>query len=146
MSRHAWKVSDLLLLVLSAGLAFGAFRYFWELSGAPNVRPFLTAYLALLTSATLGAFLGRPSLRRPCQGYAAFGWCNLIFVLWGGFWVNTYFDGVRIVEGSKMGMAFGAVCAIVAAWSLEPPRGAGPPAGRAPGSDQDRRDGDSTSS
>jgi hypothetical protein len=140
MHRYAWKVSDLLLLVLSAGLAFGAFRYFWQPAPHPNIYLFLSSYLALLAIATLGSFLGKPALRRPCQGFAAFGWLNLVCVIQGGFEVSTSFDAERIVEGSQMGVAFGAVCALVAAWFLEPPRDTEPPAGPTPGSDRGRDD------
>jgi hypothetical protein len=138
MQRPTWKVSDLLLLVLSTGMAFGAFRYFWQPAPHPNTTLFLASYLALLAMASLGAFLGKPALRRPCQGFAAFGWLNLVCVLKGGFGIETIYDAQGVVEGSQMGMAFGAICALVAAWVLEPPRGAEAPAEPAPGSDRGR--------
>jgi len=127
MHRSPWKVSDLLLLVLTAGMAFGAFRYFWQPAPHPNTTLFLSAYLALLAMATLGAFLGKPALRRPCQGYAVFGWLSLVCILRGGFAIVTFVDAQAVVEGSQMGMAFGAICALVAAWFLEPPRESEPP-------------------
>jgi hypothetical protein len=137
MQRSTWKVSDLLLLVLSAAMAFGAFRYFWRPPPPhPNMMLFLSAYLATLATASLGSFLGRPTLRRPCQGYAAFGWLNLVFVLRGGLGVVNIYDAEAIVEGVQMGMAFGAICALVAAWFLEPPRSADEPARKDPGSDR----------
>lgn len=122
MRRSAWKVSDLVLLVLSAGMAFGAFRYFWQAPPHPNAGLFLASYLATLAIASLGAFLGRPVVRRPCLGYAAFGWVNLICVMRGGLVMSTFYDAEAVVEGSKMGMAFGIVSAVVAAWLLEPLR------------------------
>jgi hypothetical protein len=123
MQQQTWKVSDLLLLALAAGMAFGAFRYFWQPPPHPNTALFLSAYLATLAIATLGSFLGRPELRRPCQGYAACGWLNLVSVLRGGFVIGTFYDAEAIVEGSQLGMALGAVCALVSTRILEPPRG-----------------------
>ena len=136
MQRQTWRVSDLLLLVLAAGMAFGAFRYFWQPAPHPNMTLFLSAYLATLAIATLGAFLGRPVLRRPCQGYAAFGWLNLLCVLRGGLVISNFYDAQTVVEGSQMGMAFGAICALVAARILEPPRSAKAPVGLVSGSDK----------
>ena len=128
MSRTRWKLSDLLLLVAASGLAFAAYRYFWEPAPNPNARPYLSAYLALLAPATLGAFFARPAWRRPSQGFALFGWCNLAFVLWGGFGLSTIYDSERIVQGSKMGVVFGLFSALLSAWLLEPPGGRNDPA------------------
>jgi hypothetical protein len=144
MQRSTWKVSDLVFLVLSAAMAFGAFRYYSTPGPAmpppmPNAGLLLTSFLALLAMASLGAFRGRPGLRRPCQGFAAFGWCQLAFVLWGGYDFASYNGALRIADGSQMGMAFGAVCAVVAGWTLEPPRDEGAPVGKDRG-----RDGDAT--
>jgi hypothetical protein len=121
MTRPRWKVSDLLLLVVACGIAFAAYRYFWQPAPDPNARPYLSAFLALLATASLGSFFARPSWRRPCQGFASFGWCNLVFVMWGGFGLKTIIDARRIVEGSQMGVVFGVLSAILAAWLLEPP-------------------------
>jgi hypothetical protein len=123
MQRSTWKVSDLVLLVLSAAMAFGAIRYFWQPPPHPNAHLFLTSYLAMLAMATLGAFLGRSGLRRPCQGFAASGWLNLICILKGGFGMKTIYDAQAVAEGSQMGMAFGAIAALVAGWVLEPSPG-----------------------
>jgi hypothetical protein len=138
MQEPTWKVSDLLLLVLSAGLAFGAFRYFWQPPPMWNLELFLSSYLALLAIASLGSFLGRPAVRRACQGYAGFGWLSLALVLRGGFGVTTNFQAEKFVQSAQMGMALGAICALVATWLLEPPQGPGPPAARVPGSDRGR--------
>jgi hypothetical protein len=143
MRHSAWKVSDLVLLVLSAGMALGAFRYFSTPGPAmpppmPNAGLLLTSFLALLAMASLGAFRGRPGLRRPCQGFAAFGWCELAFVLWGGFDYSTYHGALRVADGSLMGMAFGTICAVVAGWALEPPRALEAPGEPASGSVVDR--------
>jgi hypothetical protein len=41
--------------------------------------------------------------------------------MWGGFGLITIIDAKRIVEGSQMGVVFGVLSAILAAWLLEPP-------------------------
>jgi hypothetical protein len=121
MISPRWRLFDLLLLVFATALAFAAYRYFWNPPPDPNARPYLSAYLALLAPATLGAFFARPGWRRPSQGFALFGWCNLVFVMWGGFGLSTIDDAERIVQGSKMGMVFGILSAFLAAWFLDPP-------------------------
>ncbi|MDB5352077.1 MAG: hypothetical protein JWN86_3324 [Planctomycetota bacterium] len=121
MNGPRWKLSDLLLVVLSAGVAMAAYRYFWQPAPNPNARLYLAAYLALLSTASLGAFFGRPGWRRLFRGYALFGWCNLAFVMWGGFGLSTIYDARRLVEGSQMGVVFGVLSGLVATWLFEPP-------------------------
>jgi hypothetical protein len=120
MTRPRWHVSDLVYLVLVCGIAFAAYRYFWLPSPSPKHRVFLSAFLAALSMASLGSFFGRPPWRRPCQAFAAFGWLQLVFVVWGGFWVRTNADARQVAEGSQIGMALGVLCALLAAWLLEP--------------------------
>lgn len=63
-------------------------------------------------------FHARPTWRRPSQGFSLFGWCNLAFVIRGGFGPSTITDAERIVEGSRMGVAFGVIAALLAAGCL----------------------------
>jgi hypothetical protein len=121
MTRPRWKVSDLLLLVLACGITFAAYRYFWKPPPDPNARPYLSAFLTLLATASLGSFFARPSWRRPCQGFAFFGWCELVFVIWGGFRLTNMADAQRVVEGSQLGVVFGVLSALAVTWLLEPP-------------------------
>jgi hypothetical protein len=122
MNRLRWKTSDLLLLVLFAGLAFAAYRYYRDPTQSQNARLYLSAYLSLLSIATLGSFFARPGWRRASLGYALFGWCNLAFVLWGGFGLTDSWDAERIIEGSQRGVIFGVLTALMATWFLEPHR------------------------
>ena len=121
MTRPRWMLSDLLLLVLATGIALACYRLFWKPPPDPNARPYLSAFLVLLATASLGSVFGRPALRRPFRGFALYGWCNLVFILHGGFVLKTVYDARRIVEGSQMGVVFGVLSAILAAWLLEPP-------------------------
>jgi hypothetical protein len=123
MTRPRWKLSDLLLLVLACGVAFAAYRFFWQPPPDPNAGPYLSAYLALLATASLGSFFAWPRWRRPSQGFALYGWCNLVFVMRGGFRLTTMGDAQWIVQGSQMGVVFGILSALLAAWLLEPPSG-----------------------
>ncbi len=123
-----WKLSDLLLLILACGVAFAAYRYFWWPPPDPNVRFHLSVYLVILVTATLGSFFARPSWRRPFQAFALFAWCNLVFVMWGGFVLSTDYDSYRVVEASKSGVVFGSLSALVALWLFERPGGGQRPA------------------
>ena len=123
MTRPRWKISDLLLLVLACGVALGAYRSFWWPPPDTNGRSYLAAYLAVLTTTTLGSFFARLSWRRPSQGFALFGWCHLVFVMWVCDGLSLSDGGDRIVLECQMGVVFGVLCAVVAAWLLEPPGG-----------------------
>ncbi len=129
MSR--WKISDLIVLVLVSGIGFAAYRLFLLPPPSPNPRFYLSSFLALLATASLGSFCAYPRLRRACQGFATFGWLDLVFVVWGGFWVRLNQDARQVAEGSQIGVMFGLLCALLAWWLFEPP-GSGPrePEGR----------------
>ena len=116
-----FSIRDICLLIVSIGIALAAYRYLWMPVPNPNARPNLAAYLAVLTLTTLGSFLGNRRWRRPCQGYSLFAWLNLIFVMYGGFWLNDYSDAERVVHGSRLGMSLGILCSLLAGWLLEEP-------------------------
>jgi hypothetical protein len=84
-----------MLLVLACGIAFAAYRSFWWPPPDQNERFHLSAYLAVLVTATLGSFFARPGWRRPFQAFALFAWCNLLFVMWGGFVLSSDYDSHR---------------------------------------------------
>ena len=115
-----WKLSDLMLLILAFAIGLAAYRVYWKPSPDPNARPILSAYLAVLTLASLGSFVARPRWRRPYQGFALFGWCNLVFVVWCGFWLSTIYDAERVVVGCELGILLGLLCALLAGWLFEP--------------------------
>lgn len=125
MNGPKWKLADLLLLILLVALALGLHRGFWKPYPNPNARPFLSTYLVLLTTASLGAFRARPAWRRPSQGYALFGWCQLVFVLRGGFDLSTMARAEDLVEGAQLGVALSLVAALLAYRFLEPPAARG---------------------
>jgi hypothetical protein len=121
MTRPRFNLSDLVLLIAFAAIAFAAYRYFWQPPPDPNARLYLSAFLVLLSTATLGSFLAHPRWRRAFQGFAALGWCELVCVAWCGFGWDNFSDARRIAEGSQMGMVFGVLSAILSAWLFEPP-------------------------
>ena len=123
MNRFHLNLRDLLLLVLACGVAFAAYRYFWWPPPDQNVRFHLSAYLVILTTATLGSFVARPGWRRPFQAFALFAWCNLLFVMWGGLILSSGYDEHRVVEASKSGVVFGFLSALVAYWLFDQPGG-----------------------
>jgi hypothetical protein len=123
MTATRWNISDLLVIVLVCGVAFGAYRYFWNPAPDWNAWPYFALFLAFLSTATLGSFCARPRWRRSFQGFAAFGWCDLVFMMSGGFGAVNYDDGQRIAACSQMGVVFGFLCAIVAGWMFEPVSG-----------------------
>jgi hypothetical protein len=120
-----WKISDLIVLVLVSGIGFAAYRLFWLQPSSPNPRLFLSSFLSLLATASLGSFYAYPRWRRAYQGFATFGWLELVFVIWGGFWNRLPQDARQVAEGSQMGIVLGLLCAILAWWLFEPP-GSGP--------------------
>jgi hypothetical protein len=122
MPRPRLNLSDLLVLIVVCGVAFASYRYFWQGTPQPNARPWLSAFLACLAIASLGSFFGHPRFRRSFQGFTVFGFYELIFVAWGGFWWATARDGLRIAEASKMGIVFGLLCALIAGWLFQPVR------------------------
>ena len=117
-----FSIRDIFLLILSIGMSLATYRYFWMPPPDPNARPYLAGYLAILTMTTLGSFFVRTRWRRPCQGYALFAWLNLVFVMYGGFWLNDLNDAYRVVKGSQLGMSLGIVCSVLSGWLLEEAR------------------------
>jgi hypothetical protein len=112
-----WKLSDLLLLVAVCGIAFAAYHLYWGpssyrgLGGSANA----SAFLACLAVASLGSFFARPRWRRAFQGFAAFGWLELVFV------ISRYIESHANEAIIDLGLIFGVLCAIVAWWLFEPP-------------------------
>jgi hypothetical protein len=117
-----FSVRDLCLLIVCIAIALAGYRYLWRPPPDPNARAYFACYLAILSFATLASFFGRQGWRRPCQGYATFGWLNLIFVLWGGFWLSNIYDADRVIHGVRLGVVLGVLCAVLAAWLLEKPK------------------------
>jgi hypothetical protein len=116
-----WNLSDLLILVAVFGIAFAGCVLFWLPLPSPNFRPFLSAFLVCLSLASMGSFFAKPRWRRAFQGFAVFGWFQLVCVLWGGFGVHLIRDAERVAEGSQIGMLFGVLTGILAWWLFEPP-------------------------
>jgi hypothetical protein len=113
-----WKLSDLLVLVAVCGLGFAAYRLYWGPSSYPGLgaRANSSAFLACVAVASLGSFFARPRWRRGFQGFAAFGWLELVFVIW------RHIESQDNAETIDMGLLFGLLCAIVAWWLFDPPQ------------------------
>ena len=118
-----FKISDLIVLVLVCGIGFAGYRLFFLPSPSPNPRFYLSSFLALLATASLGSFCAYPRWRRACQGFATFGWLDLVYIVWGGFWVGQPQHARQVAEGSQIGVVFGLLCALLAWWLFEPPGG-----------------------
>lgn len=117
MPRFALR--DLFMLIAFVAIALAGYRWLWQPPPGLNARIYLAVYLAVLAFATLAAFVGQPKWRRPCQGFAAFGWLNLVFVLWGGFWLSEHAtDSLRAIQGVRLGFVLGTLVAIASACLL----------------------------
>jgi hypothetical protein len=114
-----FTLRDLFLLVAALAIVLAGYRYLWRPPPDPNARAYLALYLVTLSFATLGSFHGRPQWRRPCQGYAVFGWLILVCVLWGGFGLSDYDDAMRVVHGVHLGVVLGVLSALLTGWLLE---------------------------
>jgi hypothetical protein len=121
--RRRRNILDLMTVVLFASIALGGVRMFWD-PGSTNYEVYFAAYLAGLSTSTLGSRLARGRWRRFWQGYALFGWIYLAFVLHGGFGIRTIYDAQAMAKHAPMGMVIGLLGAIAATW-LPPPEWSG---------------------
>jgi hypothetical protein len=112
MTRPRWKISDIMLLIVVAGIVLAGFRTFWE-PGGTNYWLILGTYLAVLTTATLAACDPRARSRKAWVGYAFFGWVYFVCVLHAGF-VGVTFDSEYLSRNAVMGIGFGVLCGIAA--------------------------------
>jgi hypothetical protein len=121
MTRPQWSLAGLLSAVMFAAIAAGAYKALWS-PDHPNAWFWLSIYLAVVSSATIGVWRGRPVVRRACLGYAAFGWVQVaIVVILFGWPLTTIYDAERMVSNVQIGMFLGLLCAIAATWLLPPP-------------------------
>jgi len=127
MQLPRWSLSGLFSVVLFAALAAGGYRAFYT-DQHPNAWLWLALFLALLTTATLGAWRGHAAIQRACMGYAAFGWAHLVFVLILYSWPVKYIqDAENLTRNARIGMLLGLLAAIGATWMLRPAQEAAPP-------------------
>jgi len=117
MPRFALR--DIFVLTAIVAIALAGYRFLWNPPPDPNAQAYFACYLAALAFATLAAFLGRPHWRRSCQGFAAYGWMHLIFVLWGGFRLSDIYDALRLIQGVKLGFVLGVLVALLSGWLLK---------------------------
>ncbi len=110
-----------MLVVLACGLCLAAHRIYWRPPPRWNDRFYLSGFLVLLVTASLGSFFARPGRRRWFQGFALFGWCHLIFVMQGGFGLTSGFDTERFIDATQLGVIFGFLAAVLAGLLLQPP-------------------------
>lgn len=108
-----WSLADMVVFVLTAGLALGVYREFWGPSYF-NARILLAANLAVLTTATVGAWYWESRWRRMCLTYAIFGWSYLVVVLHGGFGFTPDVFADSLARYSIMGILMGLICALIA--------------------------------
>ena len=119
MSKFRWSLAGLMSVLLFVALAAAGYRAFWS-DQHPNASLLVGIDLALVCTATLGAWRGRPVLRRPCLGYALFGWSHLAVVLQLGWRLETIYDAQRIAEQVQSGILLAVLCAIAALWIIPP--------------------------
>jgi hypothetical protein len=126
MTRPRWKISDLMLLIIAAGIVLAGYRAFWD-PNQPNHGLLLAAYLTVLTTGTLAARSTRGRWRKGWAGYAFFGWVYFVCVLHAGFGAESYLDAVLIAKNTLIGLLASVLCGIAASWIPDRPRGANVP-------------------
>lgn len=99
-----WPLSAVLLAVTIVASAFGVFTAFWDASH-PNHALLLGAFLLIVCVSTVGAMYGTTSMRCAFVGASLFGAAYLIFVLHGGFGLETIHDSNWLARNTKMGFA-----------------------------------------
>jgi hypothetical protein len=119
MARFQWSLRGMFKLLLFASIGLGAYVTFWSRTN-PNANFLLAVFLLPLVTATLGAARGWPPIRRPCLGYAAFGWCYYVGVLKLAMPLQSVYDEERIAELSELGIPLGLLAAIAATWVMPP--------------------------
>ena len=121
MQSIKWRLSSLLSLIFVVAVACAAYQGFWdakkEWRNWPNYNLLFTIYLAALSTASLGAVWGRPSLRRFCAGYALFSWLFLVTVLRGGF-ISADSEADWLLRTSGFGAMVAVICGMIANWIL----------------------------
>jgi hypothetical protein len=126
MMRPRWKISDLMLLIVAAGIALAGYRTFWE-PGQPNYVLLLAVYLAVLTTGTLALRNSRGRWRKGWAGYAFFGWVYFVCVHHAGFGITNFFDAQAAAKNILIGLLVAVLCGIAASWIPDRPRGANVP-------------------
>jgi hypothetical protein len=126
MTRLRWKISDLMLLIVAAGIVLAGYRAFWD-PNQPNYVLLLAVYLAVLTTGTLALRNSRGRWRKGWAGYAVFGWIYFVSVLHAGFGITTIYDAQAAARNTLIGLLVGVLCGIAASWIPDRPRGANVP-------------------
>ena len=85
----------------------GPFSYF-------NSRMLFAAYVAVLTTTSLGDIYTRPRWRRLWLGYSLFGWAYLLLVLRGGFGFTPDVYAENLSRFCVLGLLMGFICALIA--------------------------------
>jgi hypothetical protein len=121
MNKPQWSLAALLSAMLFAAVAAAGYRAIWS-PNHPNALAWLAIFLAVLMTATLGAWRGHLIIRRACLGYAAFGWADLAFVqVLFGWNFQTIYDAERMTTSCQTGLWLGLLAAIAATWILPAP-------------------------
>jgi hypothetical protein len=121
MNKLQWSLASLLSAMLFVAVAAAGYRALWS-SDHPNALAWLAIFLAVLTTATLGAWRGHLVVRRACLGYAAFGWADLpIVLILFGWKFETIYDAEQMVTSCQTGLWLGLLSAIAATWILPRP-------------------------
>lgn len=128
MTRPRWKISDLMLLIVAAGIVLAGYRAFWD-PNQPNHTLLLAVYLAVLTTGTLAARNSRGRWRKGWAGYIFFGWVYFVFVLHAGFGITTIYDAEGAARNTLIGILVGVFCGIAASWLPDRPRNVDVPPG-----------------
>lgn len=116
-----YSLRELFLWTLLVALALAAYRMFWDnqptsaYSPLSNNAHLIFGFnLALLTTVSVGIYVGRPYYRRYLLGYSAFGWAYLICALHASFGFLEEIQLWLLARRSLLGIALSVVCGLSA--------------------------------
>src|ERR1051325_7028137 len=87
-------------------------------SSHPNYVLWLGWYLVAVSLLSMACFAQGARLLTAYRATTIFGWVYFLFVLKGGFWIETFSQAEEFSIHTRMGLAFMGLCFLVAATAI----------------------------